>query len=205
MTGPRVLPVGERALLVEVPPGEVPAWAAVLSGLRERGGATDVVPGAGTVLLDGLRDPVATAAWIGGVVPPVLPATSGPLVELGMVADGPDLAVVADAWGTDVPGVLRVLTATTFRVAFTGFVPGFGYLSGLPAGLTTPRRASPRTRVPAGSVALAGEWAGVYPRESPGGWQLVGRTETPLFDPAADPPALLRPGVRVRFRPAATG
>ena len=85
-------------------------------------------------------------------------------------------------------------------MAFCGFAPGFGYLTGLPDDLHVPRRATPRTRVPAGSVALAGPYAGVYPQASPGGWQLVGRTDAVLFDVDRDPPALLMPGTTVRFR-----
>lgn len=91
-------------------------------------------------------------------------------------------------------------TGAAYTVAFTGFAPGFGYLTGLPSPLRQPRLDSPRTRVPAGSVGLAGEFTGVYPRESPGGWRLLGHTTTPLFDAHADPPALLAPGDRVRFR-----
>ena len=87
-------------------------------------------------------------------------------------------------------------------MAFGGFAPGFGYLTGLPPHLHVPRRSTPRTRVPAGALGLAGPFAGVYPTASPGGWQLVGRTDAVLFDPDRDPPALLRPGVRVRFHRA---
>jgi KipI family sensor histidine kinase inhibitor len=90
-------------------------------------------------------------------------------------------------------------TGTQFSVAFCGFSPGFAYLAGLPARLAVPRRASPRTRVPAGSVALADGWCGVYPQASPGGWALVGTTDVELFDLDRDPPALLTPGTRVRF------
>jgi len=92
------------------------------------------------------------------------------------------------------------LVAVEYTVAFSGFAPGFGYLTGLPEDLHVPRRATPRTRVPAGSVGLAGPYAGAYPRPSPGGWQLVGRTGAVLFDVERDQPALLRPGARVRFR-----
>jgi KipI family sensor histidine kinase inhibitor len=84
-------------------------------------------------------------------------------------------------------------------VAFSGFAPGFGYLTGLPPDLHVPRRDTPRTRVPAGSLGLAGPYAGIYPRASPGGWQLIGRTELELWDAHRDPPALLAPGTRVRF------
>jgi KipI family sensor histidine kinase inhibitor len=95
--------------------------------------------------------------------------------------------------------------ATEFRVAFCGFAPGFGYLTGLPAELAVPRLATPRPRVPAGSVGLAGAYTGIYPSASPGGWLLIGRTDVVLFDVAADPPALLGPGARVRFVPVGGG
>ncbi|MEV4821729.1 allophanate hydrolase subunit 1 [Micromonospora sp. NPDC049274] len=113
--------------------------------------------------------------------------------------DGPDLPLVAEHWGVDVPAVLRRLTDTRFRVAFCGFAPGFPYLTGLPADLALPRLPTPRPRVPAGSVALAGPYAGIYPSASPGGWLLVGRTDLPLFDVDDDPPARLGPGTRVRM------
>ncbi len=116
-----------------------------------------------------------------------------------MTFDGEDLARVADHWRTDGPGVARRLRVTEFQVAFCGFAPGFGYLTGLPAELAVPRLPTPRPRVPAGSVALAGPYAGIYPTASPGGWLLVGRTEVTLFDVTADPPALLSPGTRVRL------
>ncbi|MDG4778422.1 allophanate hydrolase subunit 1 [Micromonospora sp. WMMD961] len=113
--------------------------------------------------------------------------------------DGPDLPVVAEHWNVDVPAVLRRLTGTRFRVAFCGFAPGFPYLTGLPAELALPRLATPRPRVPAGSVALAGPYAGIYPGASPGGWHLVGHTDLVLFDVHADPPARLGPGTSVRM------
>ncbi|MEU8083482.1 allophanate hydrolase subunit 1 [Micromonospora sp. NPDC049101] len=116
--------------------------------------------------------------------------------------DGPDLPAVAEHWGVTVPAVLRRLTGTRFRVAFCGFAPGFPYLTGLPAELALPRLATPRPRVPAGSVALAGPYAGIYPSASPGGWLLVGRTELVLFDVSADPPARLGPGTLVRMAAA---
>ncbi|WP_435206085.1 5-oxoprolinase subunit B family protein [Micromonospora sp. bgisy143] len=123
----------------------------------------------------------------------------GAEVVVEVVFDGPDLLVVAERWSLDVAGVLRRLTGTPFRVAFCGFAPGFPYLTGLPAELALPRLPTPRPRVPAGSVALAGPYAGIYPSASPGGWLLVGRTELPLFDVDSDPPARLSPGTRVRM------
>lgn len=203
--GPRVgvRPVGRAALLVEVPPDAVARWYAALELLRHEGLVRDVVPAARTVLLDGLADPAGIRARVLTMTPPPLTETEGPLVQLAVHYDGEDLAEVARLWGTDPAGVVAVHTGTAFRVAFCGFVPGFGYLAGLPPHRHVRRRATPRTRVPAGSVALAGEWSGVYPTASPGGWQLIGRTAAVLFDVHRDPPALLAPGTRVRFVDAA--
>jgi KipI family sensor histidine kinase inhibitor len=201
----RVLPCGDRALLVEVADGA--AVAAVRTALERSPlpGQLELVPAARTVLVRLDRPPadsdrallrrlrVATAADR---------APAGAVVRLDVVFDGPDLGEVAERAGRSVAAVVEELTAAELEVAFGGFAPGFGYLTGLPAHLHLPRRATPRTRVPAGSVALAGPYAGVYPQASPGGWQLVGRTDAVLFDPDRDPPALLRPGVRVRFRRA---
>jgi len=115
--------------------------------------------------------------------------------------EGPDLAEVARAHGIDERAVVALHSSVTYTVAFLGFSPGFAYLIGLPVMLATPRLATPRTRVPAGSVAIGGEFTAVYPRATPGGWRLIGRSAVSLFDPAADPPARLRPGDRVRFLP----
>lgn len=200
----RTCPVGPHALLLECADGaEVASWHASLLAARDAGTltATDVVPAARTVLLDGVADPAAVAAGLRDRRPE--PAGAGPAgarrVEIGCVYDGPDLDDVARWWGTDRAGVVRRHTGTEFRVAFCGFSPGFGYLTGLPADCAVPRRDSPRPAVPAGSVGLAGEYSGVYPSSSPGGWQLIGRTGLTLFDPTAEPPALLAPGTVVRF------
>jgi KipI family sensor histidine kinase inhibitor len=115
--------------------------------------------------------------------------------------DGPDLEAVARHAGLDVDEVVRRHAGATYRVAMLGFAPGFPYLLGLDPALRLPRRAEPRLRVPAGSVAIGGAQTGIYPRELPGGWHLVGRTPLSLFDPSRDPPCLLAPGDEVRFRP----
>jgi KipI family sensor histidine kinase inhibitor len=109
---------------------------------------------------------------------------------------------VARATGLTVATVIDLHSAARYVAAFCGFSPGFAYLRGLPPALQLPRRATPRASVPAGSVAIASEYAAVYPRSSPGGWHLLGTTDTVLFDPAADPPALIQPGTSVRFAPA---
>ena len=198
----RVLPYGDRALLVEVSgPAEAAAVRAALEG-DPLDGQRELVPAARTVLVLLDRPPGdADAALLRRLsldLPP--PAAVGPVVELPVVFDGPDLAEVAELTGRTVPALVDDLTALELTVAFGGFAPGFGYLTGLPDDLHVPRRATPRTRVPAGSVGLAGPFAGAYPRSSPGGWQLVGRTDALLFDVDRDPPALLSPGVRVRLR-----
>jgi KipI family sensor histidine kinase inhibitor len=113
--------------------------------------------------------------------------------------DGPDLELVASTAGTDVDGVVALHTGAEYRVAFSGFAPGFGYLVGLPEELRQPRLDSPRKRVEPGSVAIAGEFSAVYPTASPGGWRLIGRTDVTLFDARREPAALLAPGDLVRF------
>jgi KipI family sensor histidine kinase inhibitor len=193
---------GDRALLVEL--AGLPAVSALRAALEAAplAGQVDLVPAAGTVLVVLDRPPTEVdVATLHRLVPvPQPPDGAAPLVELPVVFDGPDLADVAELTGRSVPDLVRALTEMELTVAFGGFSPGFGYLSGLPEELHVARRATPRTRVPAGSVGLAGPYAGAYPQESPGGWQLVGRTDAVLFDVDRDPPALLRPGIRVRFR-----
>ncbi|MFF8969515.1 allophanate hydrolase subunit 1 [Streptomyces sp. NPDC014995] len=200
----RVLPVGEDALLVEVDSGEeAQALHAELLRRRADGSLTvrEIVPAARTVLLDGLADP---DRWVAELTTAALPPASPPtheVIELPVRYDGPDLADVAAHWGVPEREVARIHAATEFRVAFCGFAPGFGYLTGLPPHYDVPRRATPRTAVPPGSVALAGPYTGVYPRSSPGGWQLIGSTDAVLWDHARVPAALLAPGARVRFVP----
>jgi KipI family sensor histidine kinase inhibitor len=202
----RVLPVGEDALLVEVSSGdEAQALHAELLRRRTEGSLSvrEIVPAARTVLLDGLDDPVRLESELTAAEVPPAPAHAREVVELPVRYDGQDLADVAAHWGVSEREVARIHAATEFRVAFCGFAPGFGYLTGLPSRYDVPRRATPRTAVPAGSVALAGPYTGVYPRSSPGGWQLIGTTDAVLWNQARVPAALLAPGTRVRFVPAA--
>ena len=125
--------------------------------------------------------------------------SSNRLIDIGVRYDGPDLADVAIAAGLSTTEVVNRHSALEYRVALLGFVPGFAYLGPIDPALVLPRRASPRARVPAGSVAIAGAQTGIYPADTPGGWHLIGRTAAVLFDPARNPPALLAVGDRVRF------
>jgi KipI family sensor histidine kinase inhibitor len=200
----KVLPVGEDALLVEVSSGdEAQALHAELLRRRAEGSlsAREIVPAARTVLLDGLDAPARVAAELTAAELPPTPPRARAVVEIPVRYDGPDLADVAAHWDVPEREVARIHARTEFRVAFCGFAPGFGYLTGLPPRYDVPRRATPRTAVPAGSVALAGPYTGVYPRSSPGGWQLIGTTDAVLWDHARVPAALLSPGTRVRFVP----
>ncbi|MYS19531.1 MULTISPECIES: 5-oxoprolinase subunit B family protein [unclassified Streptomyces] len=199
----RVLPAGARAVLLETADGaQAQALHAELLRRRAAGelsDVTEIVPAARTVLVGGLTDPRGFALDVVRWDVPPVEAGRGEALELPVRFDGPDLAEVAERWGVGPREAVGLVVRTAFRVAFCGFAPGFGYLTGLPAHLQLPRRASPRTAVPAGSVALAGPYAGVYPRSSPGGWQLIGTTGARLWDPDRDPAALLAPGTEVRF------
>ncbi len=197
-----IRPYGDTAVLVEPPePGQVLAVCAAVARLP---GMLEVVPAARTLLarFDPRRcgiDAVRTALADVGEIPATDEAASA--VELPVRYDGADLAAVAAEVGCGVDTLVARHSAAEYRVAFCGFAPGFAYLTGLDPALRVARLDVPRTSVPAGSVGIAGEFTGVYPRSSPGGWRLLGRTETPLWDLDRTPPALLVPGTRVRFRP----
>jgi KipI family sensor histidine kinase inhibitor len=195
--------MGDQALLVDVEDGPEPAALAAAITSAGHPAITEVVPAATTVLVR--TTPGADLAVVAGAVR----ASAGRATELSasgedelvvpVVYDGADLDEVAGHTGLSAGEVVAAHTGQVWTVAFCGFAPGFGYLRGEDDRLHVPRRSSPRTRVPAGAVALAGEFTGVYPRPSPGGWQLIGRTDLPVWDLERRPPALLRPGVRVRF------
>lgn len=166
-------------------------------------GVLEIIPAARTLMI--AFDPIElkTEALI-GIVHSRLSADrapqSGTVIDIPVLYDGEDLQDVSSLLGISVEEIIDRHTASDFKVAFTGFAPGFAYLSGGDAGLTVPRRSSPRTHVPAGSVAIAGEFSGVYPKASPGGWQLLGRTPVAMFDLGRNPASLLQPGYRVKFR-----
>lgn len=166
---------------------------------RRRGvDASDIVSAARTVLFEGVGDAAALASSLPGWEVRTS-AASGELVEVPTTYDGADLEDVARRWDMTREEVVATHTGHELVVAFCGFAPGFPYCTGLPERFAVPRLDSPRTRVPAGAVGLAGLFTGIYPTESPGGWRLLGRTELRLWDPDRDPPATLRPGTRVRF------
>lgn len=199
----RLLDVGDDAVLVEL--ADLPAVLTLFGALdtTRPPGVQDVVPAARTVLVRFDRSRVSrddVRRWLRVTTPtPTWRPGVGETVHIDAHYDGPDLAEVGEMTGLGVGGVIAAHTGTVWTVAFSGFAPGFGYLTGGPPVLRVPRRRSPRTSVPAGAVALAGEFTGVYPRTSPGGWQLIGHTDTVLWSLDRDPPALLRPGSTVRF------
>jgi KipI family sensor histidine kinase inhibitor len=198
----RFLRCADSGLLIELADLEaVQALYAVLAEAPPEG-VTDLVPAARTLLLH-LDPQRANAAAIETAVREVEPRdgarADGALVEVPVVYDGADLAEVAELTGLTEREVVHRHMSAEWTVAFGGFAPGFGYLSGGPPELAVPRRTESRTKVPPGSVGLAGAFSGIYPRESPGGWQLIGRTDLEIWRVDRDPPALLRPGVRVRF------
>lgn len=201
----RVLNCADTGVLIEVADlDQVIALGAALDA-APLPGVTDVVPAARTVLLrlEPGTDPaaIATAVTERSLTTDVT-RHGGETVTLPVHYDGEDLADIAGLLGMTPRELVHAHTAATWTVAFCGFAPGFGYMVGDDPRLRVPRRGESRTRVPKGAVALADEFTGVYPRSSPGGWQLLGRTDTVTWDLERDPPGLLRPGVRVRFEEA---
>ena len=224
----RVLPCGERAVLVEVdglpevlrlyaalradpPPGSgelVPAARTLLVGFDPRTVSSQALaaevarrlgePGAGE---PGAGQPGTGVPAAGSPPERSDPLAAGPdvNVEIPVVYDGEDLDEVAGRAGLTVPALVEAHTRPAYTSAFCGFAPGFAYLTGLDPALHVPRRETPRTKVPAGAVAVADEFTAVYPARSPGGWRILGHTELPVWDVDRDPPTLLAPGTRVRF------
>lgn len=203
----RFLPVTHNALLVEL--ADLDQTLALLASLQRHPphGVEELVPAARTILVqyrasatraETLVQDIAARSLTQGV------ERSDTLIEIPVQYDGEDLAEVAQILGITPEEVVRRHTGSEFTVAFTGFAPGFAYLSGGDPVLNVPRRSTPRTRLPAGSVALAGTFSGVYPKASPGGWQIIGTTPVSMWDLQRNPPALLQPGYRVRFVDVAT-
>ncbi len=196
---------GDHALLLECGSAEQARSAYAEAQRRRDAGeldCVDILPGATTVLLDGLRDPESLCSELGSWSLEAGTDDVGELVELPVTYDGPDLESVAEHSGLSVDEVISAHREADYVVAFCGFAPGFAYLTGAPEALHVPRLDEPRSKVPAGSVGLAGAFTGVYPRSSPGGWRLVARTEARLWELDRDPPAVLAPGTRVRFTDA---
>lgn len=198
----RISRYGSSALLIECPPADVLGLRAAVqrSAIRE---IIEVIPGATSLLTTLSRD--ADVANVRRQLAALSPISTSdaqhPLLTLRVVYDGPDLEAVANASGLSPEEVVAIHSSADYRVAFCGFAPGFGYLTGLDKRLHLPRRSSPRPRVPAGSVAVAAEYTAVYPTASPGGWNLIGRCDDVLFDPSMHPPSRLAPGQPVRFEP----
>ena len=164
---------------------------------------SDVIPGARTVLVvlsPGVSPTDALLAALEETPEPL--ATAGARHDVRVTYDAADTDAVAERHGLTKQELIDLHSSAIYTVAFTGFAPGFPYLLGLPERLHTPRFATPRKKVRAGSVAIAGAFAGIYPRETPGGWRLIGHTDIALFDASRKPPALLNPGDEVRFVPA---
>lgn len=201
--------MGDTALLVDCRPGRVTGLLAAVDAAVRSGaltGVVDAVPAEATLLVVA-RAPVdlpGIAATLRSLRPWDSEAQPTRRLTVPVTYDGADLDEVAVTCRLSAAEVVRRHSARTYTVAFCGFAPGFAYLTGLDPVLQLPRRDTPRIRVPAGAVAMAAAYTAVYPRESPGGWHLLGRTALQLFDVDRDPPALLAPGDTVRFEPTGT-
>ena len=205
-----VRPFGDRAFLIELEQRRDPALVArsrAIADAWEARGLGPAVPAyASTVVrFDPARTSYADARRAAETIAAeslTLPDPApGALVEVPARYDGPDLAETAARSGLDVAALVALHAADTYTAWFLGFMPGFAYLGPLDPRIVAPRRASPRSRVPAGAIAIADGQTAIYPADSPGGWQLIGSTDLRLFDPARDPIARIRAGDRVRFVP----
>lgn len=196
-----IRPAGDHAILVELPTLDAVLSLQAQLTAHPQPGQVDVIAAARTVLITA-ASPEAVKALAAHICTLDLAApadTESTLVTIDVVYDGEDLDEVATLTGLGREGVVTAHTGQLWTAAFAGFAPGFAYLTADNNALEVPRRSSPRTAVPAGSVALGGAYSAVYPRQSPGGWQLIGRTEAPMWDLDRDNPALVRPGDTVRF------
>lgn len=201
----RFLPVGPRTFLIEL--ADLASTLALLDALTSDPveGVEEIVPAARTLMIRTAPGVAADAVLAGAIE--MRRNQSGldhsaiyaETVDIPVCYEGEDMPEVARHMGLSVAEVIEAHQAATWQVAFCGFAPGFAYLSGSDPRFNLPRRSSPRTRIPAGSVALAARFSGIYPRDTPGGWQLIGTTPEPMWDLSREPPALLRPGMRVRF------
>ena len=203
----RFLPVTHNALLVEL--ADLDQTLALLASLQRHPphGVEELVPAARTILVEYRASATRAETLVQDIAARSLTQgaeRSDTLIEIPVHYNGEDLAEVAQILGITPEEVVRRHTGSEFTVAFTGFAPGFAYLSGGDPGLNVPRRSTPRTRLPAGSVGLAGTFSGVYPQASPGGWQIIGTTPVAMWDITRAQPALLQPGYRVRFVDIAT-
>lgn len=203
-----VLDYGDRALLLQFDTtAEVLGWTAAVRKAALPG-VHDVVPASRTVLvkLESPRYQGVTRQRLRRLqvepadIETAPPADGTRATVIDVVYDGPDLAAVSEHTGLSIPQIITAHTAAPWRVGFGGATPGFAYLTGGDPRLFIPRRAQTRPAVSAGSVALAGEFSGIYPREIPGWWQLIGHTETAVWDITRESPALLTPGMWVQFR-----
>jgi KipI family sensor histidine kinase inhibitor len=200
----RILPSGDRGVLIELDDlDQVLGYYTALAA-DPPADVVDIVPAARTILVTTAGSLDELSRTLRSVTPTPGTRAAGDLIEIPVTYDGEDLQDVADHLRCDASEVVTRHAAEEWTVAFCGFAPGFGYLTGS-SSWDIPRRQSPRTKVPPGAVALAGEFSGVYPRESPGGWQLIGRTDVKIFDQERDPAALFHPGRRVRFVDAGRG
>lgn len=200
----QILPCGPTSVMIEVDDTEQAAQLASYLRRAALGDVVDLVPAARTVLVScATPSGVATIerAALDFVPETTSAATDGVRVEVPTIYDGDDLGEVADVTGLSVAELIELHSATEYRAAFCGFVPGFAYLTGLPALLRLPRRQNPRARVPAGSVAIGADFTGVYPTASPGGWHLLGRTTVAMWDSTRARPSFIEPGDTVHFVP----
>jgi len=203
----RFLPVTHNALLVEL--ADLDQTLALLASLQRHPphGVEELVPAARTILVEYRASATRAETLVQDIAARSLTQgaeRSDTLIEIPVHYNGEDLAEVAQILGITADEVVQRHTGSEYTVAFTGFAPGFAYLSGGHPSLNVPRRSTPRTRLPAGSVGLAGTFSGVYPQASPGGWQIIGTTPVAMWDITRAQPALLQPGYRVRFVDIAT-